>query len=330
MRTVRIVVRIFALVLWAWIGMLFVPLAMMQLIGVPLRDGPAFSDPLVNRIYLVGSVILPVLALFLTLGGDKFVCRSKWLVGVLSVIMFTPLIHLVWVAWEIRNLAGQSLLGMATGMALLELAVIAAIPFLLITGYSMRSSELKRTPAAWQNWLVVVGVVVLVIVLMFLPVVVRPFYHPPPPYACLSNLKRIGLAIAMYSDLYEGRCPVDSTNPTLVGSMQLLSNVFPSATVFYCPHDRRINARAEADFKKLTTDNISYSYVPNLMWQSTPDSALVLDRIYVTSTGSGWPTGGNHKGVGGNILFNDGHVEWNAKLPAALKDKDGKPVVLSP
>jgi len=149
---------------------------------------------------------------------------------------------------------------------------------------------------------------------------------------CLSNLKQLGLAIAMYSDLNQGRCPMDSTNPTLVGSMQLLSNVSPlvSAKMLYCPSDHRPGARAEPDFRKLTPLNISYSYVPNLLWQSTPDSALALDRIYRTSAGSSWSTAGNHIGQGGNILFNDGHVAWANTLPIALKDKNGKEIVLSP
>ena len=61
-----------------------------------------------------------------------------------------------------------------------------------------------------------------------------------------------------------------------------------------------------------------------------PDSIIALDRIYVTAAGSSWPTTGNHKDMGGNILFNDGHVDFCTNLPSALKDKDGKEIVLSP
>jgi prepilin-type processing-associated H-X9-DG protein len=147
---------------------------------------------------------------------------------------------------------------------------------------------------------------------------------------CLSNLKQIGLAIALYADEYQGRCPMDSANPTLLGSMQLLSNVLTSVYILVCPSDFRPNVREEFYWRKVTPVNISYSYVPNLIWQSTPDSPLAADRIYSTSAGSVWPTDGNHKGQGGNVLFNDGHVAWNNRLPSALKDKDGKEVVLSP
>jgi prepilin-type processing-associated H-X9-DG protein len=123
---------------------------------------------------------------------------------------------------------------------------------------------------------------------------------------------------------------MDSVRPTLVGSMQLLSNVLTTAKVLYCPDDHRPGARPEADFKKLTTLNISYSYVPNLIWLDTPDSPVFLDQMYSTAKGNVWPTNGNHESRGGNVGYNDGHVSWNNFLSAALKDKDGKEVVLSP
>jgi prepilin-type processing-associated H-X9-DG protein len=146
---------------------------------------------------------------------------------------------------------------------------------------------------------------------------------------CLSNLKQLGMAIAMYADADRlGRCPMDGDPPTLLGSLRLLTNQLGSAKVLSCPSDPR--ARPEADFAKLTTNNISYSYVPNLKWQDAPDSILALDRIYTTAKGSRWRVPGNHKDAGGNILFNDGHVSFQTSLPSDLRDKDGKAIVLSP
>jgi prepilin-type processing-associated H-X9-DG protein len=123
---------------------------------------------------------------------------------------------------------------------------------------------------------------------------------------------------------------MDSAHPTLVGSMQLLSNFLSSARILYCPSDHRPGAGPETDFKKLTTLNISYSYVPNLIWQDQPDSPVFLDRIYSTAKGSAWPTNGNHGDKGGNVVFNDGHAAWNDSLAYALRDTAGKEVVLSP
>jgi len=125
--------------------------------------------------------------------------------------------------------------------------------------------------------------------------------------------------------------PMDSATPTLVGSLQLLSNVVHDGKIFYCPLDRRPGARPEADMAKLTTNNISYSFVPGLIWQDvTPDSVIALDRINTTAAGSTWPTNGNHKSDGGYVLFTNGRVEWCTSLPSALKDKTGKEIVLSP
>lgn len=147
---------------------------------------------------------------------------------------------------------------------------------------------------------------------------------------CLVNLKQIGLAVAMYADEYQGRCPMDSANPTLLGSMQLLTNTITSPKLLRCPRDPRPSGQAQAEWRNVTVRDLSYSYVPNLKWSDTPDSPLALDRIYSTSAGSLWPANGNHKGQGGNVLFNDGHVCWQNRLPSALKDESGKEIVLSP
>lgn len=180
----------------------------------------------------------------------------------------------------------------------------------------------------------------MVAAILLLQVVCRPNRYGPksPRGICLSQLKQIGLAIAMYADADpQHRCPTDGNPPTLLGSLQLLSNVVVnsddlkikrSSKILYCPNDLR--GGPEPDFGKLTTNNISYSYVPNLIWNDHPDSIVALDRIYTTEKGSKWPLTGNHKDDGGIVLFGDGHVRGVPVLPSTLKDKDGKQVVLSP
>lgn len=148
---------------------------------------------------------------------------------------------------------------------------------------------------------------------------------------CVTNLKQLGLAMAMYADSYQGRCPVDSTNATLVGSMQLLSNVLSTARILHCPNDPRLSVVGATNLRELNTGNISYSYVPNQIFAATnADVIIALDRIQSTVAGSPWPKNGNHKGQGGNVLFGNGHVSWASALPSALKDGNGKEVVLSP
>lgn len=192
----------------------------------------------------------------------------------------------------------------------------------------------------WWVLTLVCSVVIFCVAVGFFPELFPPYpkLHRENRWRpqCLSNEKQILIAMAMYADRYGCRYPVDSTNPTLVGSMQLLSNVLSSADVLHCPGDRRPGARAQADFKKLMTLNISYSYVPNVKWHDTSDSPILLDRIDLTTKGSAWPNNGNHQllesheSAGGNVGFDDGHVQWFHTLPTALKDNDGKEVVLSP
>lgn len=182
------------------------------------------------------------------------------------------------------------------------------------------------------HWLRLFGLAALIVLLLliFFPPLIRDTRSPGRRATCTSNLKTLALAVAMYADRYDQRMPMDSATPTLVESMKLLSNVAPSATFLHCPYDTRPGAKAEPSFKKLTNLNISYSYVPNLTWQDQPDSIVALDRIYTTTVGSRWPTNSNHLGKGGNIMFNDGHVQWCDKLPTAIKDNAGREIVLSP
>jgi len=97
----------------------------------------------------------------------------------------------------------------------------------------------------------------------------------------LSNLKQIGLGIAMYADNYNGRMPQDNANtPTLTGSFNLLSNVITSAKVFTCPSDSASKLNPNYPLTNSTTiNNISYSYSVGLIWQDQPDSIIALDRM---------------------------------------------------
>jgi prepilin-type N-terminal cleavage/methylation domain-containing protein/prepilin-type processing-associated H-X9-DG protein len=150
---------------------------------------------------------------------------------------------------------------------------------------------------------------------------------------CLSNLKQIGLGVAMYADNYNGRVPLDNNNaPTLGGSLNLLSNTITSAKIFTCPSD---SARKLTAVYPLDTSigggnkQISYAYCPFIIWQDQPDSILALDRMADTTThgftkGAKWLTVGGvgmpapHKDSGGNVLYNDGHVAWNNSLSAVV------------
>jgi prepilin-type processing-associated H-X9-DG protein len=104
-----------------------------------------------------------------------------------------------------------------------------------------------------------------------------------------------------------------------------------SARTLFCPSDTRPGAKFGADFTNLTPSNVSYSYVPNLLWNDGRTNVILwLDRIYTTEHGDRWPAGSNHGSAGGNVAFTDGHVDFFRELPVDLRDKDGNAIVLSP
>ena len=151
---------------------------------------------------------------------------------------------------------------------------------------------------------------------------------------CLSNLKQLGVSIAMYADNYNGRVPWDGTAalqpPT--STFNLMSNVLSSAKIFACPSSRET---ASPTWPLGGSTNVSYDYVPALMWQDVPDSILAMDRLGIAgdstcwTRGSTWNSAAPHKLAGGNVLFNDGHVEFRTALPSA-PGTNGIPYFLRP
>jgi len=96
---------------------------------------------------------------------------------------------------------------------------------------------------------------------------------------CRSNLKQIGLALAIYANDYEDKYP-----PAL---KDLMPNYVTDEGLLHCPED--------------SSDNPSYLYVPGLSVAGAPDVMVVIERK------------GIHAGRR-NVLFVDGHVE---SLPEA-------------
>jgi prepilin-type N-terminal cleavage/methylation domain-containing protein/prepilin-type processing-associated H-X9-DG protein len=162
---------------------------------------------------------------------------------------------------------------------------------------------------------------------------------------CLSNLKQIGLGIAMYSDSYNGRMPQApsyggsaNSTPSLCPSFNLLSNIVTSAKIFACPSDSAIKAQIgfplTNNLPSSTPNGVSYTYCVGLFWQDQPDSIIALDRMGAAVTSGGYTVGARwvasgsatpvapHKDQGGNVLFNDGHVAWENSLPFTCGTND--------
>jgi prepilin-type processing-associated H-X9-DG protein len=92
---------------------------------------------------------------------------------------------------------------------------------------------------------------------------------------CASNLKQVGLAMAIYANDHEDKFP-----PTLT---DLMPDYLTDEGLFHCPTD--------------TSKEPSYLYVPGLSVTDEPTLMLVIERAGIHARGR-------------NVLFVDAHVAW--------------------
>jgi prepilin-type processing-associated H-X9-DG protein len=97
-----------------------------------------------------------------------------------------------------------------------------------------------------------------------------------------------------------------------------------SPKLFVCPSDTTV--RPATDIRNVTES--SYAIVTNAVWRSEPMTPLLFDKFHAHGltvlTGSNtWSRDSAHKD-GGNVLWTDGHADWNRSLDVGT---NGYPVV---
>ena len=158
------------------------------------------------------------------------------------------------------------------------------------------ANEMKSNRAIRILLILAFGGVVYLALVHFLS---RQSAGPPRSAArrpnCLSHLRQIGLALAMYADAHHRHLPPEKNAK---GLDYLLRENLKTPRVFVCTADakRRTANAGEA----LTEDTCSYVYIPTA-WQSRTDTNLLPVC---------WDKPGNHGTNGLNVLFNNGHVDW--------------------
>ncbi len=179
--------------------------------------------------------------------------------------------------------------------------------------------------------LVEVVVTLLIVAVLFALVMIslKGRRRPHKGAGCLSNLKQIALACHLYSQDYVEYFPM--ATGTITDSNQslylLLPNYMTTTRPFVCPQDRDCRAFA----KDMTTTEFlkphvnSYAFVAGMSQAMLSDSPLGGDNLkdasktdnlsyqqFRAAKGLGCSQGGhNHGSDGSNVVFVDGHAEFN-------------------
>lgn len=146
---------------------------------------------------------------------------------------------------------------------------------------------------------VVLSSVYLALVLLYFAVLVAVSLPMPPRTLCACNLSYLGHMILIYANDNDGKYPAaDKWCDLLIEYDELTEKQF------VCPGALHKGNKARCH----------YAMNPNCEPNSPPGTVLLFETKggWNLSGGEGLLTTENHEGIGCNILFNDGHVEFFA------------------
>jgi prepilin-type N-terminal cleavage/methylation domain-containing protein len=204
---------------------------------------------------------------------------------------------------------------------------------MLAAGKREKVMERKRTgrgvspPGFTLIELLVVVAIIALLISILLPTL-NAVRERSKKTACMANLHALGEVLVMYAQENSDRLP--NLNPVAtvndpVGTNQVLvylsQQYARSGKTFYCPsdaNDRAPAATTNGDYLALDSARTSYDFY-SVWWQ--PEYGPLLPKIEKAPLS--WDLDGgnatrdqfqNHGTAGGNVVYGDGHGEWQARV----------------
>ena len=182
--------------------------------------------------------------------------------------------------------------------------------------------------------LLVVIAIIAILAGMLLPALARA-REEARKAVCKSNLKQLGLAIAMYSNDFGEVYPTLALNQAAgtddlraLGSLCLLYDQYISARKIYkCPsttddpNNVAIGLNMDANGNLITAQpgGCSFGYDSQKGILTDPGTAICADKRDITNNTK---NSTNHNNTGQNVLYYDSHVEWTNTRLCGLNNDD--------